>query len=93
MKLLREAGELKKHLIIHLDNCGRENKNKWVFSFCCLILHWKWVREIELYFLFVGYTHAECDVMFISFGQSKKLPNSNVGSVRSMNEWIKENFE
>ena len=91
LKDLRESGELNSTLIIHLDNCGRENKNRWVFAFCALVIAQKWVKEILLYFLPVGHTHAECDAMFIPFGKSKCI--HNIGSPAAIQEWIDNTYK
>jgi len=55
-----------------MDNSWRENKNRYIFSFCCLLIHKNWVKDIFIFFLPPGHTHAENDFMFVPLGKGKK---------------------
>ena len=51
-------------LYLQMDNCGRENKNRFVFAFCALLVELKVFRKIKVSFLMVGHTHEDVDQMF-----------------------------
>ena len=44
-------------LYIQLDNCGRENKNKFVFALLALLVARGFVKDVLVSFLMVGHTH------------------------------------
>ena len=56
--------KLSEILYLQADNCYRENKNKYMLSFCELLVHLNIFREVHLSFLFVGHTHEDIDSMF-----------------------------
>ena len=70
---LREVGKLAPNLILHFDNCFRENKNIYIYAFCTLLIHIGWVRTIEIFYLPPGHTHAEEDRIFSPLGKGKKV--------------------
>src|SRR5450759_4917591 len=45
---LRQAGQITPKLQLHMDNCFRENKNRYVFAFCCMLVHIGWFKEVYL---------------------------------------------
>lgn len=46
---------------LQADNCVKENKNRYLFGFCCLMLKKGFFKKIMLSFLPVGHTHNDCD--------------------------------
>ena len=54
-------------LYLQLDNCGRENKNRFIFSFCALLVKLGIFKKIKVSFLMVGHTHEDIDQMFSRF--------------------------
>ena len=50
-------GKLPPFLDIQMDNCSRENKNKFFIGIMALIVKYKVVKEVTLSFLMVGHTH------------------------------------
>ena len=52
-----------------MDNCGRENKNQYVLSYCNYLIQQKVFNTIELSFLQVGHTHEDIDQMFSRFAE------------------------
>ena len=44
-------------MYIQLDNCGRENKNKYFLGMIMILVKKKIVREVVMSFLMVGHTH------------------------------------
>ena len=51
-------------LRIQADNCGRENKNKYVFGLCATLVGLGYFSEVQLSFLIVGHTHEDIDQRF-----------------------------
>jgi len=58
-------------LQLHMDNCYRENKNKYVLAFSCMLVHLKWFDEVTIFFLPPGHTHAENDALFVPLSNGK----------------------
>ena len=52
------------HLYVQLDNCWRENKNKYFFAYLCLLVELKVFVDVEVNFLMVGHTHEDIDQVF-----------------------------
>lgn len=50
-------GQLPPVLYVQADNCGRENKNRYIFSFLALLVAKRIVKEVLVSFLMVGHTH------------------------------------
>ena len=63
-KIHKKKGFLPKLLYIQLDNCWRENKNKFLFAFLAELV-WRGVfDEVQISFLIKGHTHFCPDQMF-----------------------------
>ncbi|CAC5417793.1 unnamed protein product [Mytilus coruscus] len=52
---------LKKKIYDQLDNCSRENKNKYLLALLALLVKWKKTEEVYVNFLMVGHTHEDID--------------------------------
>lgn len=61
LRELRDKGKLGRNLMIQMDNCFRDNKNKYLFAFFAYLLHHQWFRTIELYYLRPGHSHGIVD--------------------------------
>ena len=56
---------------VQLDNCAKDNKSIFVFTYCSLLVVKGIFKEVFIYFLLVGHMHNDIDA---SFGQwSMKL--------------------
>lgn len=51
-------------LCIQVDNCTRENKNRFFFAYIESLVRWKLFHEVEVGFLPVGHTHEDIDQAF-----------------------------
>ena len=51
-------------LTLQLDNASGNNKNRWVFAFCSLLVYRAIFREVYINFLIVGHTHEDIDALF-----------------------------
>ncbi|CAG2197711.1 unnamed protein product [Mytilus edulis] len=54
-------------LYLQMDNCGRENKNRYVIAFLCLLVELGIFRKVKLSFLMKGHTHEDIDQLFSRF--------------------------
>ena len=57
----RRGNILPPKLHIQADNCGRENKNQYMFALCAALVVFKYFAEVHLSFLIVGHTHEDID--------------------------------
>jgi hypothetical protein len=57
----REKGQLGKNLMLQMDNCWRDNKNKWFFGFLAKLISLNWFHSVEIYYLSPGHSHAIVD--------------------------------
>ena len=53
---LQEHKKFPKYLHVTSDNCGRENKNRYVFSFLSALVDLGIFHEVTMDFLLVGHT-------------------------------------
>jgi hypothetical protein len=51
-------------LWLQLDNCFKENKNRWMLAFAFWLIHIKWFQEVMISMLPPGHTHIDIDQMF-----------------------------
>lgn len=51
-------------LFLQLDNCYKDNKNRYVFAYCAWLIHSDLFEEVQVSFLIVGHTHEDIDQMF-----------------------------
>lgn len=58
-----QAQSLPSTLTLQLDNASGDNKNRWVFVFCSLLVYRAIFREIYINFLIVGHTHEDIDAL------------------------------
>ena len=63
-------------LYLQMDNCGRENKNRFVFALCALLVELGIFRKIKVSFLMVGHTHEDVDQMFSRFSTYLRRTNA-----------------
>lgn len=57
-------------LWIQMDNCGKDNKNQYIFGYLAFLIHLGWFKEINVSMLMVGHTHADIDQMFSHWGKN-----------------------
>eukprot|EP00171_Calliarthron_tuberculosum_P002461 IDg2461t1 len=82
----RTAGATR--LVLHADNCGGQNKNRFVLWFCSMLTILKVFDEVCLHFLVAGHTKNVCDG---TFGNVKKLFRArNVYTPKDMMQILEE---
>ena len=73
------------------DNCGRENKNRFVLAFAYVLVHLGIFRKVKLNFLPKGHTHDwTCDGVFGHFW--RKLSRQNVFTIPKMIEVLEQSY-
>ena len=60
---------LPRTLLLQLDNCGSENKNRYVFAYLSLLVARGVFDTVQLGFLMVGHTHEDIDALFSRFSE------------------------
>ena len=68
----RHGGLLPLVLRIQAHNCGRENKNQYIFAFYATLVGLGYFAEVYLSFLLVGHTHEDIDQRFSVISRSLK---------------------
>jgi len=61
LRELKEKGKLGKRLMLQMDNCWKDNKNKFFLGFLAELSAAKWFKSIEVYYLRPGHSHAIVD--------------------------------
>lgn len=49
--LWNHGSRLGKKIYVQLDNCGRENKNRFLFATLALLIHFKKTKEVDMLYL------------------------------------------
>ena len=60
----KPGNKLPPTLWIQLDNTAKDNKNRYVFSYCHSLVDMGLFQEVEVNFLPVGHTHCDIDQLF-----------------------------
>ena len=64
LRAAQQRARLPPVLLLHMDNCGRENKNHTVLGLLALLIEKGVFVEIQINYLPVGHTHAKVDQRF-----------------------------
>ena len=80
-------GPLPKKLFVQMDNCTRENKNRFVMSYFDALIRWGVFDEIQVGFLPVGHTHCDIDQAFSS--TSSRLETHDAVTLEDMHEELR----
>ena len=75
-------------LRIQVDNCGRENKNIYMFGLCAVLVAQRYFKEVQLSFLIVGHMHENIDQRFSII--SNTLKRQDVDSLHQLLQLINE---
>jgi hypothetical protein len=63
LRQLREADKLGKNLMLQMDNCWCDNKNKWFLGFLSHLVAFGWFDSVEIFYLRPGHSHGIVDSM------------------------------
>jgi hypothetical protein len=84
-------GPLPETLYLHLDNCWRENKNKYVLGIAHMLVQRKVFKRVKIAFLPVGHTHNIVDQMFSCF--ANKLRTSTFATVEELHNLCRMSYK
>ncbi len=73
---------------IQVDNCTKENKNRFLFSYIESLIHWNIFDQVEVSFLPVGHTHEDIDQTFSR--TSDRLRCNNAITLRDLHHELKQ---
>ena len=73
-----------------MDNCGRENKNRFVLLYLCYLVLRKTFAEVTMNFLQVGHTHNDVDALF--FLIANEFIKSNAVSIEDIHAIVKKSL-
>jgi hypothetical protein len=78
-------------LVLQVDNCAKDGKNKYIFAFAAHMVHWNWFNEVEIVSLIQGHTHDFIDGEFVIW--SKEEGKFNILSFYEMGKFIERIFK
>lgn len=82
-----EEGSLPPVMYLQLDNCSRENKNKYLLSYVELLVALGVFKSVEVSFLPVGHTHEDIDQAFSIL--SRHLKHTDAHSLTELSREMK----
>ncbi|XP_022100770.1 uncharacterized protein LOC110984676 isoform X3 [Acanthaster planci] len=88
--LMRHQEKLGKTLFLQLDNCFRENKNRYVIGFAALLVELDIFEEVTMHFLPVGHTHEDVDQLFSCI--SSKIQRTNIYTLDDLEKTVRDSY-
>lgn len=88
--LIKNGGCLPECLHLQLDDCYRENKNRYIMAFSAYLIEMGIFKEIYISFLMVGHTHEDVDQVFSRI--AVKLKRRNASTLPDLQNVIKEAY-
>lgn len=77
-------------LYIQVDNCTRENKNTFMFSYVECLVAWGVFTEVHVSFLPIGHTHADIDQTFSC--TSRRLRNTEAITMTDLMQQLRKSY-
>lgn len=74
-----------------MDNCARENKNKYVLAYFSYLIKQNLFRSIYVNYLKVGHTHIDVDALFSLI--SKQMKKRNVFTIDQLHQTIRDSVK
>ena len=84
----RRGNILPPKLRIQVDNCGRENKNQYMFALYAALVAFKYFAKVHLSFLIVGHKHEDIDQKFNTI--SGTLKSRDIDSLKELLELVRK---
>ncbi len=69
---------LSKNFLLQMDNCVKDNKNRYLLAFLSLLMVRGVFEEVKLGFLVVGHTHEDIDGCFGYLSKKLREHNNNI---------------
>jgi hypothetical protein len=89
-RTLMQMDTLPPVLFLQLDNCTRENKNRFLMFYLALLVKEGVFQKVYVNFLQVGHTHEDVDQMFSRI--SEYLKDKNIYSIVDLIRCLKKSF-
>jgi len=86
----RDDGVLPPRLFVQVDNCGRENKNRFFMAYMELLVATGVFQCIQVGFLPVGHTHEDIDQAFSR--TSERLRSQNAVTLDDLNHELRASY-
>ena len=61
---------LPKHLLLQMDNCGGQNKNRYIFGYMGMLVAKRVFKTVTMGFMMPGHTHDDVDAFFSKFSEA-----------------------
>ncbi|XP_070547237.1 uncharacterized protein [Ptychodera flava] len=88
--LFDNRARLSRCLFTQLDNCYRENKNRYMLSLAHVLVQYKVFDMVDLHFLLVGHTHEDIDQLFSCI--SRHLKKTNIYTMDDMERAVMNSY-
>ena len=78
-------------LVIQVDNCVKDGKNKTLYAFAAHLVYWNWFKEVQFISLIQGHTHDLIDAEFSkwSLGERKR----SIKSLPKLNYFLEKSYK
>ncbi|XP_038063298.1 uncharacterized protein LOC119733986 [Patiria miniata] len=83
-------GKRGQKLNVQMDNCFRENKNRYILAFGLLLVEFGIYSSVEFNFLPVGHTHEDVDQLFSRIAE--KLRHNDVYTLEELHEVVENSY-
>ena len=77
-------------LYLQVDNCTRENKNRFLFCYLESLVAWGVFKEVYISFLPVGHTHSDIDQAFSC--TSRRLRSNNAVTMEDLMHELRQSY-
>jgi len=81
------SSQVPSQLFIQVDNCTRENKNRYFLSYIESLVRWKVFKCVEVSFLPIGHTHEDVDQAFSA--TSNRLRRNDTITLDDLHEQLR----
>ncbi|KXJ07141.1 hypothetical protein AC249_AIPGENE5999 [Exaiptasia diaphana] len=88
---LTKDNRLPPYLLLQMDNCYRECKNKYIMAFASHLVEIKMFKEVHISYLMVGHAHEDVDQFFSRI--SVKLRNKDVMTLPELHNTIATSYK
>lgn len=90
MRKWEQDGKLQGTLYVQVDNCTRENKNTYFFSYAESLVAWGVYEEVFVSFLPIGHTHADIDQTFSC--TSRRLKTNAAVTMEDLMDQLRKSY-
>lgn len=84
------GGTIPNELYVQVDNCTRENKNRFFFAYVESLVQWRVFMEVFVSFLPLGHTHSDIDQAFSR--TAVRLRHNNAITLEDLHEQLRKAY-